>query len=266
VNPSLPPSSLPLTVARDADGVGEWVADQILERLAATDPGRCFYLAGPAGRTPTTTYAALGRLAGARRIDLSRLVVVMMDEYVHPGPVGFELCDPAAHYSCVRYFTQHLLGTVNAHLPVGRALRAEQIRCPDPNDPEAIDRELAAVGGADVFLLASGATDGHVAFNPPGTPLDSATRVEALAESTRRDNLSTFPEFGSLDAVPTHGVTVGLASVTRAKHAMMLLIGAHKRPALHRLLASDDFDPEWPATVVYRCDAPVLIVDQAAAR
>ena len=116
-----------------------------------------------------------------------------------------------------------------------------------------------------MFLLASGATDGHVAFNPPGTPLDSATRVEALAESTRRDNLGTFPEFGSLDAVPTHGVTVGLASVTRAKHAMMLLLGAQKRPALHRLLASGDFDPEWPATVVYRCDAPVLIVDEAAA-
>ena len=68
MNPSLPPCSLALTVARDADGVGEWVADQILGRLAATDPGRSFYLAGPAGRTPTTTYAASAaspRLAGS---------------------------------------------------------------------------------------------------------------------------------------------------------------------------------------------------------
>jgi glucosamine-6-phosphate deaminase len=189
----------------------------------------------------------------------------MMDEYVHDGPSGFQLCDPASHYSCVRYFARRLRDVVNSHMPAGRTLGAEQIRCPDPNNPSLIDSELEAAGGADVFLLASGASDGHVAFNPPGTPLDSATRVVKLADSTRRDNLSTFPAFGSFDAVPTHGVTVGLSSVTRAKHTMMLLIGGQKREALGRLLASHDFDPRWPATVAYRCNDPVVIVDEAAA-
>jgi glucosamine-6-phosphate deaminase len=262
---SLAGSSLPVAVAPDADAAGRLVAERIIDLMEASDGDRPFYLAGPAGRTPTTTYAAFGRIAARRGVDLSRLVVVMMDEYVHEGPSGFQLCDPSSHYSCVRYFARHLRDVVNEHMPVGRSLADDQIRCPDPSDPASIDRELDRAGGADVFLLASGASDGHVAFNPPGTPLESSTRVEKLARSTRRDNLSTFPAFGSLDSVPTHGVTIGLASVTRARHAMMLLLGAQKRDALGRLLGSGDFDPQWPATVAYRCNDPVVVVDEAAA-
>ena len=111
-----------------------------------------------------------------------------------------------------------------------------------------------------MFLLASGASDCHVAFLPPGSPVDGTTSVVELAESTRRDNLATFPEFASLDDVPTQGVSVGLDTITRARRLRLVLHGPDKRTAAERILARDRFDPSWPATVVHEHpDAQVLV-------
>ena len=106
-------------------------------------------------------------------------------------------------------------------------------------------------GGIDLFLLASGASDGHVAFVPPGSRRDGRTAVLAIAESTRRDNLATFPAFRSLDEVPREGVSVGLGTIAAARALRLVLHGAGKRAAAARLLALDGFDPSWPASVVH---------------
>ena len=117
------------------------------------------------------------------------------------------------------------------------------------------------------FLLASGATDGHVAFNPPGSGADSVTRIIPLAPTTRRDNLGTFPEFGGrLEAVPMHGVSVGLGTIVRhSRAAALVLHGDGKRVALQRLAACSGFDPAWPASIIHRCRQPRLLLDRAVA-
>ena len=48
-------------------------------------------------------------------------------------------------------------------------------------------------GGIDLFLLASGAGDGHIAFNPPGTDADARTRVVALPDVDPARQPGTFP-------------------------------------------------------------------------
>ena len=256
---------LSISVTPTPESAGELAAERILAGLAARRPSSPFWIACPAGRTPITTYAALGRLAAARGVDLSAVMIAMVDEYVTPDGDGFGLCDPTAHFSCRGYVDEHLLPVVNAGLPADHRIPEHHVRCPDPADPAAFDDELRGAGGVDLFLLASGASDGHVAFNPPGTPLDSGTRVVDLAESTRRDNLETFPAFRGLHEVPRHGVTVGLHEVTRAREVVLLLIGDSKRQAFERLRACGDFDPSWPASVVYRCPNRLVIVDAAAA-
>jgi glucosamine-6-phosphate deaminase len=244
--------------------VGELVAGTILDRLIAGD-GRPFLLGCPSGRTPTTTYAALGPLAVTRGIDLSPLVIVMVDEFLVHGPEGLALCDPASHYSCRRYVRDHVLAPLNAALPEGLVIRPEQVWLPDPADPARYDTDLAAAGGIDLYLLAMGASDGHVAFNPPGTPADSPTRIIELAESTRRDNLGTFPDFAGLDEVPRFGVSVGLDAVRSAAETVLLALGEEKGPALRRVLDSPDFDEGWPATILHRCRRPWVAADHAAA-
>jgi glucosamine-6-phosphate deaminase len=164
----------------------------------------------------------------------------MMDEYVPVPP-------PSAHWSC--------RGFAERELPPAR-----DVWLPDPEDASAYDARIAAAGGIDLFLLASGASDGHVAMLGPGAARDGGTAVVELAETTRRDNLRTFPDFESLDDVPTHGVTVGLATIAGARALRMVIHGDDKREAIERLLSYDTFDPEWPASIVHdHADAEILI-------
>jgi glucosamine-6-phosphate deaminase len=213
-----------------------------------------------------TTYAALGDQARQAEADLSRLVIVMMDDYVLPSGNGFIHCPAEAHYSCRRFARQEIGAVLNEGLPLSRQLPAENIWFPDPAGPAAYDTQLQEAGGIDLFLIASGASDGHVAFNPPGSPLETLTRIIPLAESTRRDNMKTFPDFKDMDEVPGHGVSVGLGTIARLSRQVVLVIhGVNKQEAVRRLAGCADFTPAWPASVIFRCQAPQLWLDEAAA-
>jgi glucosamine-6-phosphate deaminase len=172
----------------------------------------------------------------------------MMDEYVG--------APPDAHYSCLGFARRELAA------PLG--LRPEQVWVPDAERPAEYDERIANAGGVDLFLLASGTSDGHVAFVPPGSPHDGRTAVVEIAESTRLDNLATFPAFGSLDEVPTHGVSVGLGTIAAARALRLVLHGAEKREATARLLELDEFDPEWPASIVHEHPDAEIWVDEEA--
>jgi glucosamine-6-phosphate deaminase len=209
----------------DADELGRTLAAEI----AAAQPR---LLGCPGGRSLLTTYRHLPGLPETR--------LVMMDEYLPVPPTS-------AHFSC--------RGFAERKLP-----RAREIWMPDPDDPPAYDDRIAEAGGIDLFLLASGASDGHVAMLGPGAPRDGRTSVVPLAESTRRDNLATFPEFESLGEVPTQGISVGLGTIADARALRMVIHGEDKRGAIDRLLSYERFDPEWPASIVHdHDDAEILL-------
>ncbi|MGQ7296559.1 6-phosphogluconolactonase [Quadrisphaera sp. KR29] len=256
------------------EALGEAAAAVVVEGLAAARArGADAYLLGcPTGRSPATTYAALARRVAAERVDVSRLVVVLMDEYLVPrrpqdDDGGLVLEDPAALHSCARYGREEVLEPLQRAAGTRRGPADDALWLPDPDDPAAYDRRIADAGGVDLFLLASGASDGHVAFNAPGTPPDAVTRVVELPESTRRDNLDTWPSLGGdLAAVPRHGVSVGVATIRDlSRSVLMLCHGAGKREAVARLTAAERYDPSWPATVLADCAAPRFLVDGAAA-
>lgn len=226
----------------DPETLGDALAGVVVEAYERSEGP--FLLGCPGGRSLLTTYRALAR--GAH--DLTRLVVVMMDEYLGAAA--------DAHYSCWGFAQRELAG------PLG--LREGQVWLPDEQDPESYDERVADEGGVDLFLLASGASDGHLAFVPPGSPRDRGTTVLALAESTRRDNLVTFPAFGSLDEVPTHGVSVGLGTIAAARAVRLVLHGADKRFAAARLLELESFDPEWPASIIHDHDDAEIWLDREA--
>jgi glucosamine-6-phosphate deaminase len=255
-------------IVPDALRAGEVAAEAAAAALAKAErEGRRAVLGGPAGRTPRTAYAALGRLARERSLDLSRLEIVMMDEYVAAvDGGGYAYCPADAPYSCRRFAERELRAVLNEGLPPERQVRASAVHFPRPEDPAAFEDEIAALGGVDLFLLAAGASDGHVAFNPPHSQLTSRTRIVELAESTRRDNLATFPTFRALDEVPRHGLTVGLGTIRRHSRAvLLLLLGEGKRHALARTRALAGFDPAWPASFVRLCREPRIVADAAAA-
>ena len=255
-----------MAVFPDVEALGEALAREILEQAERAREQRRSYLLGcPAGRSLRSTYAALADLAAARRADLSQFVAAMMDEYLAPAPGGPELCPADAHYSCRGYGRREILGRINRGLAPDRRIPQENLWFPEADEPMAYEARLQAAGGIDLFLAAAGASDGHVAFNPVGTTLATRTRVIRLSAATRRDNLETFPEFEALDEVPTLGVSVGLGTIVeQSRRVVLVMTGAEKRAAVSRLRRCADFTPDWPASFIYRCQNPTILVDRFA--
>ena len=259
-------SATPLRVFDSPDAIGEQLAPELLERIARTRrTGKSFLLGLPTGRTPRPIYEAMANRLAETKQDLSHLILVMMDEYLVRSPSGFAYAPGDAPWSCHHFARAEIAQRFNQDLPSSRQIRESAIWFPDPKDPAAYDESIVGAGGVDFFLLASGATDGHVAFNPPGSARSTKTRIIALSESTRRDNLQTFPAFGHLDAVPTHGISVGIETIASAREAAMVVWGVSKALTLRRILAAEQYDPSWPATVVHECAGGEIVSDTAAA-
>jgi glucosamine-6-phosphate deaminase len=257
----------PLRVFPTPDAIGEELAQRILGRIeSARIAGTRFLLGCPTGRTPRPVYRAMARQLGETQQDISHLVLTMMDEYLVEGERGLEYAADQNLWSCHHFAREEIAGPLNHSLPPARRLREDSILFPDPRYPDSFEKKVADVGGIDFFILASGASDGHVAFNPPGSARDSRTRVIQLSEETRRDNLQTFPVFGILAEVPGHGISVGIGTIASAREAVMIVSGRGKRLTLTRMLSADRYEPDWPATVIHECALREIWSDTDAAR
>jgi glucosamine-6-phosphate deaminase len=255
----------PVKVFPDETAVGLALATRIADEIEQARADGLRYLLGcPSGRSPHLTYKALAQVVGQRQQNLSGLVLAMMDDYlVKNSDQTYSYVDPTAHYSCHRFAHAEIVEPLNA----AAAKPIAEVWFPDPTNPAAYDGKLRAAGGIDLFITASGAGDGHVAFNTPGSEPDSLSRVIPLPESTKHDNLATFPDFSSLDEVPDYGISVGIATIRDlSRSVVMILTGIDKQLAFDRISAATGYDPDWPATIVSECANSSIFADAAAAR
>ena len=256
----------PVHVFDSPEALGNAAAERILACIRRGNlTNRRVLIGCPTGRTPRPVLAALAQRLAVVPEDLSRVVLVMMDEYLVPGREGLEYAPADAPWSCHHYARTEIARRLNDVVPPAYRVQGDSIWFPDPSAPERYDERIHSAGGIDLFVLASGASDGHVAFNPPGSPRDSRTRIIPLSDETRRDNLQTFPSFGTIAAVPRHGISVGIATIADAREAMMLVWGPGKRLTLGRMREARRYQPDWPATVIHECGVPAILADEAAA-
>ena len=106
-------------------------------------------------------------------------------------------------------------------------------------------------------MLGLGA-NGHIGFNEPGTSFKKKTHVVQLQHSTIQQN-SRF--FDRLEDVPRKAVTMGIQSIMKAKHIILLISGETKADALKRLqlgIVTEDF----PASVLWRHPNVTVIIDK----
>src|SRR3954462_12960185 len=187
--------------ARDAAAL----AAESVQRLVGRRPDAVLGLA--TGSSPLGVYDELARRVGAGTLSLAGVRGFLLDEYVGLPP-GHE-----QSYRAV--IERDLVSRVDldpsqGHAPDGGAtdLAAE---C------AAYEDAMAAAGGVDLQLLGVG-SDGHIAFNEPGSSLASRTRVKTLTPRTRADNARFFD---SPEEVPHHVLTQGLGTILDAHHLVM---------------------------------------------
>jgi glucosamine-6-phosphate deaminase len=94
---------------------------------------------------------------------------------------------------------------------------------------KAYEEAIKAAGGIELFLGGIG-NDGHIAFNEPGSSLNSRTRVMSLTADTRAVNARFFG--GDIDKVPTQALTVGIGTVMDAREVVIIVSGRQKARAL----------------------------------
>jgi glucosamine-6-phosphate deaminase len=201
------------------------------------------------GSTPLPTYRELVRRHRAGTGPAYDGVrCFLLDEYV-----GLPVGHPGSYRETIfRELTDEL------------GIPRELVMSPDPTDPqgagERYEAALLAAGGVDLQVLGIG-TDGHLAFNEPGSSLASLTRIKTLTEETRRDNARFF---GSIDDVPHHVLTQGLGTILRARHLVLIASGARKAPAVAAAVEGP-LSASCPASVLQlHPHVSVLLDDDAA--
>jgi glucosamine-6-phosphate deaminase len=225
-----------------------------LEILKQLKKRRRLVLGCPGGRSLKKTYYYLGQLSYELNISLDQLTIIMMDEYVEKILGQYKLVNPSCHYSCVRFSKQVIKRLLNYKKTHITSLKVENILFPNIENPKAYDSIIKKLGGIDIFLLASGSSDGHVAFNNAYSNLSQKTHITKLSIKTRTDNMKTFTNFVKLNEVPKYGLTVGLKTISfLTRKAILVLTGEEKKEAFRKIKELNKFDVVWPASIIFKC-------------
>ena len=210
-----------LVIEQDYAAMSTWAAEHVIKRINEFAPtaDHPFVIGLPTGSTPIGMYQELSKACQAGRVSFKNVITVNMDEYV-----GLEPSHPESyHYFMKSNFFDHIdIDPKNTHLLNGLA-EDTTAEC------QAYEEMIQSLGGIDLFIGGIG-SDGHIAFNEPGSSLASRTREVRLMPETIRDNSRFFDN--DLSKVPTRALTVGVGTVTDAREVMILISGSNKAHAL----------------------------------
>lgn len=202
------------------------------------------------GGTPLGTYHELIQRYRVQRINFTQLTTFNLDEYV-----GLPREHPQSYWSfmCQNLFTPGDFDIDACHIPDGTAV--------DLLDAcRAYEDQIARAGGIELQLLGIG-TDGHIAFNEPGSSLASRTRVKALTQQTRRDNARFFE---SIDEVPKLALTMGVGTILDARGILLLAMGTNKAATV-RALVEGPVTASVPASALQLHPHVTVLLDRDAA-
>ena len=250
-----------LKVYKNNDELSKSLAKHIVTKIKKKEN---IALGCPGGRSLKKTYKYIGILSYKMNVDLSKVKIFMMDEYVIKDKNKFKTCNTKSHYSCIGYSYRVIQKLFNYKKKTKKLIKSN-IYFPKIDKIKDYDKMIKKLGGIDIFLLASGTTDGHVAFNNLKSNINSSTHITKLSKQTRLDNLKTFPRFKSIREVPKYGITVGLGTIYKlTKKAILVLSGKEKKKAAKIILSKKFYSNQWPATIVYKCKKQSIYIDMDA--
>lgn len=227
------------------DEMSEVSASIIIEELQA-NPKLVLGLA--TGSTPLGTYKNLIEAYNNGIVSFKDVITYNLDEYIGLEPT---------HEQSYRYFMQDNLfkdidvNQENIHFASGLGDMDENVK--------KYDADLAK-NKIDVQVLGIG-SNGHIAFNEPGTSFDSTTHVIELSEQTKEDNKRFFNDD---EVVPSHAITMGIKDIMSAKKIILIINGKNKAETVKELLEGYRTE-DFPASILMDHDDVTLIIDKEAA-
>ncbi|QIA64278.1 glucosamine-6-phosphate deaminase [Vibrio astriarenae] len=237
---------------QNAEQVGKWAARHIADKINKFNPtaDKPFVLGLPTGGTPLSTYKELISLYNAGYVSFKHVVTFNMDEYV-----GIDPNHPESYRSFMynNFFNHVDIQEENINLLDGLA---------DDIDAHcaAYEEKIKSYGKINLFMGGVG-IDGHIAFNEPGSSLQSRTRIKTLTEDTRIANSRFFDN--DINQVPKFALTIGVATLLDAQEVMILSLGHNKAQAL-QMAIEGSINHMWTVTALQMHPKAIIVADEAA--
>lgn len=239
-----------LIIQPDYKTMSKWAAGYIAKKINEHSEPKPFVLGLPTGSSPLATYKQLIQLYKNGEVSFKNVITFNMDEYV-----GIPQSHPQSYYTFMwENFFKHIdIDSTNVNILNGNADNLEQ---------ECIryESKISSVGGIDLFLGGIG-PDGHLAFNEPGSSLQSRTRLKTLTYDTILANSRFFDNDPS--KVPTTALTVGVGTVMDAKEVLILVNGHNKARAL-RQAVEEGINHMWTISALQLHPKGIIVCDEAA--
>lgn len=241
-----------LNIFKNYEEISRWTASYIAEKINNFNPSvnNPFVLGLPTGSSPVGTYQELVKLNKLGKVSFKHVVTFNMDEYV-----GLSREHPESYYSFMHF---HLFNHVdmdkkNIHIPDGNAPDLEK-------ECREYEEKIRQLGGIHLFLGGMG-SDGHIAFNIPGSSLSSRTRVVNLNYDTILANSRFFEN--DMDKVPKQAITVGVQTVLDAREVVIIVNGYKKARALQKVVEGG-ISHMWTLSALQMHPAGIIVCDEDA--
>lgn len=214
------------------------------------EQGRNVVLGLATGSTPLPFYDELIRRHREEGLSFSNVVSFNLDEYEGLGR------------DHERSYWHEMWTNLFDHLDVQAGnISVPPSKTEDPDgDAAAYEEAIKAAGGIDWQLLGIGG-EGHIGFNEKGSEVNSRTRRVELARKTIVD---AAPGFGGEEGVPTHAITMGVATILEAKRVVLMARGASKKDIVERAMTGP-VGPEVPASFLQNHQNVGWFLDKEAA-
>jgi len=251
-------------VLTDMASIARDMAQTMLDLIRdAASGGRAATFIVPVG--PVDQFPVLAEMVNAQRVDLRELCLINMDEYLTDDD---RMVDPS-HPLSFRGFMDRLFYD---RLDPALAPKPENRVFPDPQNPEAIEKLIAARGGVDACFGGIG-INGHIAFNEPPEANENVsddafarlpTRVLSLTRETRTINSVTVG--GEIAVIPRRAVTVGMKECLGARNLRFYCNRPWQSAVVRRVLHGP-ITAACPASFLRtHDDAAITMTDYGAAK
>ncbi len=205
----------------------------------------------PTGRTPVALYREVRSRSQRGHVDWSQVRTFNLDEFAGLG--GGDAGSYRA-YMQAELFDHVRMEPLNVGMLDGRAadLAAECAR---------YERAIDQAGGIDIQVLGIGA-NGHIGFNEPADALEAETHVAALQAATRAANAGWFG--GDVARVPTHALSMGMATILHAREIVLMATGEEKAAAVAGMI-DGPITTRLPASLLQVHSRVTVMLDRGAA-
>ncbi|MDP4011552.1 MAG: glucosamine-6-phosphate deaminase, partial [Candidatus Roizmanbacteria bacterium] len=180
-------------------------------------------------------YKHLIRLLSVSHLNLSELHTINLDEYY---PIS-QTADQSFFQEMFHEFWQKLHdGNHTFNFAHGHILNGEKDAVEECARYEKIIKDL---GGIDLQILGLG-TNGHIAFNEPGSKETSRTRKIKITEESKKALMKMYGD------VPEYGLTMGIGTILESKEIVLIATGESKKEVFQKLIKLEKPTSDIPAS------------------